>query len=208
MARQAVAALESDFDPASDELEASLELALRRIRGHIIPPGSWNWDAVPSHLRVSFKVVDSTGKVLDEGKDLAALQERLAPATRRAIAESLGATSGTTDRSPAARPPAGHPLGTEARERQRRTPGFREQSGLTAWTFGTVQRQVSNTVKGHTVTGYPALVDEGEPGGASAFSRPFGTAGGHEGRRDPAPWPCGFLHRTATCWSTSTTPKI
>ena len=160
-----------DFDPATDELEASLELALRRIRGHVIPPGSWNWDAVPSHLRVSFKVVDSKGKVLDEGKDLAALQERLAPATRRAIAESLGATPGTTapqsrgkvraarksrrDRQPQHRPAeprgAGHGAGT----------GFREQSGLTEWTFGTVQRQVSNIVNGHTVTGYPALVDEG-----------------------------------------------
>ena len=161
MARQAVAALETDFDPAVDELEASLELALRRIRGHIIPPGSWNWDAVPSHLRVSFKVVDSKGKVLDEGKDLAALQERLAPATRRAIAESLGATPGTTlpksarnaAGASAAVPGAGSPNGAG--------PGFKEQSGLTAWTFGTVQRQVSNTVKGHTVTGYPALVDEG-----------------------------------------------
>src|SRR6185437_1638867 len=99
VARQAAAALETDFDPASDDLEASLELVLRRIRGHIVPPGSWNWDAVPEHLRVSFKVVDSRGKVLDEGKDLAALQEQLAPATRRAIAESLGATPATTART-------------------------------------------------------------------------------------------------------------
>ncbi|MCU1566575.1 MAG: hrpA, partial [Pseudarthrobacter sp.] len=96
VARQAVAVLESDFDPASDDLEPSLELALRRIRGHIIPPGSWNWDVVPPHLRVTFKVVDSKGRVLGEGKDLAALQEELAPATRRAIAESLGATPAST----------------------------------------------------------------------------------------------------------------
>ena len=96
VARQTVAVLEADFDPAADDLEASLELALRRLRGAVIPPGSWNWDAVPPHLRVSFKVVDSKGKVLEEGKDLPALQERLAPATRRAIAESLGATPATT----------------------------------------------------------------------------------------------------------------
>ncbi len=41
------------------------------------------------------------------------------------------------------------------------SPGFAEQSGLTEWSFGAVQRQVQGTVKGHTVTGYPALVDEG-----------------------------------------------
>ena len=96
VARQTVAALEADFDPATDELESSLELVLRRIRGQVIPPHSWNWDAVPPHLRVSFRVVDARGKVLDEDRDLSALQERLAPATRRAIAESLGATPGTT----------------------------------------------------------------------------------------------------------------
>jgi ATP-dependent helicase HrpA len=173
VARQAVAALEADFDPAEDELEASLELALRRIRGQVIPPGSWNWDAVPSHLRVSFKVVDSKGKVLDEGKNLAALQERLAPATRRAIAESLGATPGTTgpqsspskspgkSRSSNAGGTAPGAGATAAGAGNGSRAGFREQSGLTEWTFGTVQRQVSNTVNGHTVTGYPALVDEG-----------------------------------------------
>ncbi|MCU1549280.1 MAG: ATP-dependent helicase HrpA [Arthrobacter sp.] len=160
VARQAVAALEADFDPATDELEPSLELALRRIRGQVIPPGSWNWDAVPPHLRVSFRVVDPRGKALDEGKDLAELQERLAPATRRAIAESLGATPATTaPRTPAksARPVGGTVSGDGAAA----PAGFAEKSGLTEWSFGTVQRQVQGTVKGHTVTGYPALVDEG-----------------------------------------------
>lgn len=180
VARQAVAVLESDFDPASDDLEPSLELVLRRIRGHIIPPGSWNWDAVPPHLRVTFKVVDSKGRVLGEGKNLAALQEELAPATRRAIAESLGATpastaprgkagraAGKADDGGASRSqaPAQVPAGSAPA-------GFREQEGLTEWSFGTIQRQVSNIVKGHTVTGYPALVDQGK----SVALRVFQTA--------------------------------
>ncbi|MDQ1596362.1 MAG: ATP-dependent helicase HrpA, partial [Arthrobacter pascens] len=160
VARQAVAALEADFDPAGDDLEPALELVLRRLRGHIIPPGSWNWDAVPQHLRVSFKVVDSRGKVLDEGKDLEALQERLAPATRRAIAESLGATPATA--GPRTPKKGSQASALPAREDRPQSPqGFTEQSGLTEWSFGTVQREVSVTVKGHTVTGYPGLVDEG-----------------------------------------------
>lgn len=169
VARQAVAALEAGFDPATDELEPSLELVLRRIRGQVIPPGSWNWDAVPPHLRVSFRVVDSRGKTLDEGKDLSELQERLAPATRRAIAESLGATPGTTAPTANGRAKgksAGGPSGGAAEGVQAAaspaaaSTGFTEKSGLTEWNFGTVQRQVQGTVKGHTVTGYPALVDE------------------------------------------------
>ncbi|UTT68258.1 ATP-dependent RNA helicase HrpA [Arthrobacter sp. DNA4] len=182
VARQAVAVLESDFDPATDDLEPSLELALRRLRGAVIPPGSWNWDAVPPHLRVSFKVVDSKGKVLGEGKDLAGLQEQLAPATRRAIAESLGATPASTapgaapngqrrngkssDGGPPARQQGAGVPGAPA------TAGFAEQEGLTEWTFGTIGRQVSSMVKGHTVTGYPALVDQGK----SVALRVFQTA--------------------------------
>ena len=180
VARQAVALLEADFDPAVDELEPSLELALRRIRGHVIPPGSWNWDAVPPHLRVSFKVVDSKGKVLDEGKDLAALQEKLAPATRRAIAESLGATPASTAPGAGNGKKAGktHDAGSSAARQPAEVPGagappgFREQDGLTEWTVGTVRRQVSSTVNGHTVTGYPALVDQG----TSVSLRVFQTA--------------------------------
>jgi ATP-dependent helicase HrpA len=176
VARQAVAALEADFDPTADDLEPSLELVLRRIRGQVIPPGSWNWDAVPAHLRVSFRVVDAQGKVLDEGKDLAALQERLAPATRRAIAESLGATPVTTA-------PKGA-QGRKSAEAPKNTgtftpspngavaPGFAEKAGLTDWTFGTVQRQVQGMVKGHTVTGYPALVDEGTSVALRLFQTP------------------------------------
>ncbi|WP_445153960.1 ATP-dependent RNA helicase HrpA [Arthrobacter sp. Hor0625] len=168
VARQAVAALEADFDPATDDLEPSLELVLRRLRGQVIPPGSWNWNAVPAHLRVSFRVIDSRGKVLDEGKDLAALQEKLAPATRRAIAESLGATPSTTAPKTGGKA-AGKGGGKAAAKTGGPAPapgapapgGFTELSGLKDWTFGTVQRQVQGTVEGHTVTGYPALVDEG-----------------------------------------------
>ena len=184
VARQAVAVLEADFDPAGDELEPSLELALRRIRGAVIPPGSWNWDAVPPHLRVSFKVVDSKGNVLGEGKDLAGLQEQLAPATRRAIAESLGATPASTapgagsnaqrrnGKASDGGPPGGQHQGTGVPGGPG-TAGFVEQEGLTEWTFGTIERQVSSMVKGHTVTGYPALVDQG----TSVSLRVFQTAG-------------------------------
>ncbi|WP_258802595.1 ATP-dependent RNA helicase HrpA [Pseudarthrobacter sp. NS4] len=185
VARQAVAVLESDFDPATDELEPSLELALRRTRGAIIPPGSWNWDAVPPHLRVSFKVVDSKGRVLDEGKDLPVLQERLAPATRRAIAESLGATPASA--GPGSRATGGKGARAAGKANDGGSPevrtsgqvqgtssagGFREQDGLTEWSFGTIQREVSNTVKGHTVTGYPALVDQGNSVSLRVFQSP------------------------------------
>ncbi|KAD3436377.1 ATP-dependent RNA helicase HrpA [Arthrobacter yangruifuii] len=177
VARSAAAALAADFDPASDDLEPSLELVLRRLKGSIIPPGSWNWDAVPDHLRMTFTVVDSAGRVLDEGKDLAALQESLAPATRRAIAESLGATPSTVQ----PRGPKG-PQGAQGSQAKSSAAAngsaggaagggsaVAERTGLTEWSIGTLEKQVQRLVAGHTVTGYPALVDEGSTAGVRIF---------------------------------------
>ncbi|SED92191.1 ATP-dependent helicase HrpA [Arthrobacter alpinus] len=199
VAKQAAASLAEDFDPSIDGLEASLELALRRIKGHVIPPGSWNWDAVPSHLRMAFSVVEKNGGVLEEGQDLAALQAQLAGATRRAIAESLGATPKTTQ---ASRTTLGVPAGMNGKGAPAkgaqaagapgpipsRSPhsqarggslaavgpvadGIQERSGLTEWNVGTLPREVKRLVGGHTVTGYPALIDEGSLAGIRVFQR-------------------------------------
>ncbi|BCT76706.1 hypothetical protein SCMU_25480 [Sinomonas cyclohexanicum] len=193
VARQAVAALDADFDPAHDALEESLELVLRRLKGQVIPPGSWNWEVVPPHLMMSFSVVDPTGKVLGTGKDLVALQEQLAPATRRAIADSLGATPATTspkssprgDKRATSGPQTARSGGVTARSGPERTTaepaarsgvtdrsGLAERSGLTEWVVGTIPRTASAVVAGHTVTGYPALTDEGR-----TKQSPRGTAG-------------------------------
>lgn len=197
--RQAAAALAQDFAPSTDALEPSLELALRRLKGHLIAPGSWNWDAVPSHLRMTFTIVDKDGRVLDEGQDLAELQSRLAGATRRAIAEQLGATPKTTQagRSPLGGPAAGG-AGTGKKGGVRPTTestggptlggapkaageipastvdnsrGIQERSGLTEWSVGSLPREIKRLVSGHTVTGYPALVDEGTTAAIRIFQR-------------------------------------
>ena len=178
--RQAAAALAQDFDPAVDQLEPSLELALRRLKGHLIPPGSWNWDAVPSHLRMTFSVVDRNGRILEDGQDLSELQSKLAGATRRAIAESLGATPKTAHAGKRAtgapadgrnsrngKGPASSVPGNAAED----TSGIQERSGITTWDMGELPREVRRLVAGHTVTGYPALVDEGATAGIRVFQR-------------------------------------
>ena len=191
VAARASAALAEDFNPAEDELEASLELVLRRLKGHVVPPGSWNWEAVPPHLKMSFKIVDAAGKILDESKDLALLAQSLAPESRRAIAESLGATPKTVSNRPA----AGHAgagndgvgnagAGNAGAGNDAGGPGggaatgagvdletsIIEASGQDRWTFGTVESQVHRTVNGQRITGYPALVDEGSAVGLRIFS--------------------------------------
>ena len=51
-----------------------------------VPPDAWDATKVPSHLRMTFRVEDAAGATVGEGKDLAALSARLAPAVRRTVA--------------------------------------------------------------------------------------------------------------------------
>jgi len=79
-------------DPAGGYITDELGRALRELTGVRIPIGQWDWSRVPDHLRISFRVEDRVGNVLGEGKELAALQQQLAPQLRqtmRAAAESV-----------------------------------------------------------------------------------------------------------------------
>ncbi|MFJ3956504.1 ATP-dependent RNA helicase HrpA [Arthrobacter sp. NPDC090010] len=182
VARQAVPALVEDFSPAEDRIEDALALTLRRLRGQVIPDGSFSWESVPPHLRMTFRVVDSKGVLLGEGKDLSELQDELAPATRRAIAESLGATPKSVTpgtRGKAAQDGTGPKNATKGAASGTapglHASGVQELSGLSDWAAltaasgGEVRRSVSRELGGHTVTGYPALVDEGTTVGLRVF---------------------------------------
>jgi len=78
-----LADLESDEGPLVDAVDARLA----RIGGAPLPPGSWDPDRLPDHLRITFRAIDDHGTTLATSKDLGALQARLRPLTRAAIAE-------------------------------------------------------------------------------------------------------------------------
>jgi ATP-dependent helicase HrpA len=80
-ARSALAAA----DPAAGHLTDELAHALGELTGVRVPFAEWDWSRVPDHLRITFRVEDPNGKVVGEGKDLAALQEQLAPQVRQTI---------------------------------------------------------------------------------------------------------------------------
>ncbi|WP_443094539.1 ATP-dependent RNA helicase HrpA [Rothia koreensis] len=182
VARQAVQALDADFEPLHDELLPSLELVLRRLKGYVIPPGSWNWDAVPDHLRMTFQVRDAGNKLLGEGKDLTALQEDLRPQIRSALAASLGASPDALARvasqgqgsgegaSDIAKGGPGSGTSAEAAVASRNDragsgsaegSGVVEVSGLNDWPETDVPPRITRTIAGQRVEGYPGLVDEG-----------------------------------------------
>ena len=187
VARAACTALEEDYSPATDELLPSLALVLRRLRGVVVEPEAFNWDAVPEHLKMSFQVRNARNKILGEGKDLRALQQQLHKEIRSALADSLGtsdeamakmvalAQGGTGNSADSARP--GAKKGAKnpgAQANAGASGGVREVTGLTAFPAdmfpnGAIPRKVQRVIATQAVNGYPALVDEGSSVGLRIF---------------------------------------
>lgn len=63
--------------PLELPLLESLEREFRRMTGSTIDREAWRWDAVPEHLKITFRVVDEHHRKLAEGKDLAELKAAL-----------------------------------------------------------------------------------------------------------------------------------
>ena len=195
VARAACAAFEEDYSPATDELIPSLALVLRRLRGVVVEPEAFNWDAVPEHLKMGFQVRNARNKILGEGKDLRALQQQLHKEIRSALADSLGASDeamakmvalaqggsgssgGSSNASGPARPGSAKGAKSPAKGTQAETGasgGVREVTGLTAFPAdmfpdGAIPRKVQRVIATQAVNGYPALVDEGSSVGLRIF---------------------------------------
>ncbi|REE02651.1 ATP-dependent RNA helicase HrpA [Citricoccus muralis] len=192
VARAAVEQLDRDADPAADDLLPALELALRRMKGVVIPPGSWDQTAIPPHLVPDYRVVDARGAIMGTGQDLAALQDRLAGANRTAIAESLaragggggGASSGAGDGAggdvDSAPSPQSVRRAASGNSAGRSNDGpdsiaFAERHGLTDWVVGDIPRKVDTEISAGSVgsgrqriTGYPGLTAETARDGSPA----------------------------------------
>lgn len=183
VARAACTVLEEDYSPATDELLPSLALVLRRLRGVVVEPEAFNWDAVPEHLKMGFQVRNARNKILGEGKDLRALQQQLHKEIRSALADSLGASdeamakmvalaqggsgnsggSGNAGSSAASAKKGAKNPGAQANAGA--SGGVREVTGLTAFPAdmfpdGAIPRKVQRIIATQAVNGYPALVDE------------------------------------------------
>jgi ATP-dependent helicase HrpA len=100
-------ALRREFVPAPDvarevlgtlvpggDIRDVLSRELFRLRGVRVPPDAFDLDKLPSHLRLTFRIVDD-GRVLATGKDLAALQRQLRPKLRAILSARAGALTRT-----------------------------------------------------------------------------------------------------------------
>ncbi|WP_217614390.1 ATP-dependent RNA helicase HrpA [Cellulomonas sp. GbtcB1] len=174
---------------AAPSYETAFRQAVRALRDVVVPDGAIDLDRLPAHLRMTFRVSDDRGRVLDEGKDLAVLQRKLAARTQDAVSTAVRsavrdamadarARSGGTDGDggpvpAAARGGAAAVPGPGARTATPALPGF-DGADLDTWPAdlpgGALPERVeTQDASGLTVRGYPALVEHGS--GASATVR-------------------------------------
>jgi ATP-dependent helicase HrpA len=90
-ARQAVIALgpPEDWlgsDGAVMPLVRALSQVFYQLRGVQVPAEAWNWEGVPDHLRITFRVEAPNGRVLASGHDLRQVLEQATPEVGAAIA--------------------------------------------------------------------------------------------------------------------------
>ncbi|MDE0573315.1 DUF3418 domain-containing protein [Demequina sp. B12] len=173
----------ADAARAGDRAESyrdAFTRAVRAIRDVEIPAEAWAdvEERLPAHLRVQFRVESGAG-VLGESTSLLALQRRLAPEAQSAVSAAIGTPAGVARRG-AARGSEAPPTDAESIHPSRPVAdstmlhGSLERTALSSWPAdvaanGTLPEHITVEVTGAagpgaTVTGYPALVDEGTHG--------------------------------------------
>jgi ATP-dependent helicase HrpA len=126
-ARVVLAAIGADGEP----LLSALQRELRRRSGILVPIEAFDLDKLPAHLRVTFAVESPGGAEIARGKDLPALQQRLATSARRAVVDIVAA--------------------------ELEVSGLRSWPDNLDQLAASIER----TVDGRAVRGYPAFVDAG-----------------------------------------------
>ncbi|CAL9498391.1 hypothetical protein SUDANB108_03398 [Streptomyces sp. enrichment culture] len=124
--------------PLQEPLTTTMARELRLMVGVPFDAEDFDWDKVPEHLKITFRIVDERRRKLAEDKDLEALKLRLKPKARKALSQAAAATA--------------ERRGGESLERQ----------GLTDWTIGTLTPVFETRRAGQPVKAYPALVDDGD----------------------------------------------
>ncbi len=75
------------MSPSEQSFTQALCDALKKMTGVEVTEQDWQWDSLPAHLQMHFKVVDDKDKVLAEDKDLNRLQQTLQGKVKQTLKE-------------------------------------------------------------------------------------------------------------------------
>ena len=122
----------SRLTPRAEPLRTGLARELSALASVSIAPADLDPAALSDHLRMTFSVTGPDGAVLGRGKSLASLKNELSQQVSHSVAKATGGA---------------------------------ERAAATVWTaqtLGTLPDTIRREVGGQTITGYPALVREGD----------------------------------------------
>ena len=135
--------------PGATSLEDAVRAAVRERWALRIPENVWNWEKLPLHLQMRFRIRDDkTGKTLLVSRDLG---------------EILTATK----------------AGSQGRETADVRHGGGDARHETAWCFGTIPVRQTDRNSGWETVSYPALHDEGDGVTLKLYADPVTAAEAH-----------------------------
>ncbi len=79
------------MEPSDRPLTQALAEQLKEMTGVYIPEDAWQEQALPSHLRMNFQLIDDKGLEIDSSRDLVLLRQRF-KSVGSAVASGLGST--------------------------------------------------------------------------------------------------------------------
>ena len=173
-------ALHDHVKPRSGPLLDVLARGLEEIRGVRVPRGAWSLDALPAHLRMTFRVEDDQGRLVAEGNDLAALRESVRPKLRAALSaaaaplEAHGLTDWTVGTLPRTIALPGHRAGGAriSGARRRGRDGGRPRARLPGGAGGGDGRGHAQAHRAQrALAAAPRAEDAGQPRAAHAGGR-------------------------------------
>ena len=132
--------------PYETDLLQQVAEAFHQIGARGINASDFSPEKLPPHLHMTFAAIDKRGKIIDDDKDLSALQQRQAGKISASITKKMENRVQQSQNSSQ----------TDARPRMHTT----QRTYVSAWTkenLGTIPEQIEHEVDNHLVTAYPAL---------------------------------------------------
>ena len=133
--------------PYESDLLQQVAGAFQKLGARGINATDFSWEKLPSHLKMTFAAIDKRGNIIDDDKDLRALQKRQAGKISASITKKVENKVRDTHKH--------SPNESHARPQQQSARTY--VASWTAENLGTIPETIEHEVDQHTVTAYPAL---------------------------------------------------
>jgi ATP-dependent helicase HrpA len=121
--------------PSDDAICAAVANHLKKMTGVQVPYDAWNIENLSDHLLMNFRVVNQDGGVIEEGRDLQTIKNRLGAGSETAATDTADVVENNIDYG---------------------------QDDITASVLDDMDKTVELDLQGITIKAYPALVKHGK----------------------------------------------